>query len=181
MSPHVQIAPYDPDWPVRFALLAAQLRTALGAAALRIDHIGSTAVPGLDAKPIVDIQISVVELEPLSAYGAGLSQLGFVHRVDNPDLTKRYFREAPGTPRTHIHVRCAGGFAEQFSLLFRDYLRAHAHEAIHYAKGKRELALQFAENREAYTDAKGPFIWDMMQRANGWSQHTGWQPGPSDG
>jgi GrpB-like predicted nucleotidyltransferase (UPF0157 family) len=85
--------------------LGTTLRTALGKTSRRIDHIGSTSVPGLDAKPIIDIQISVVAFEPLNTYRLPLENLGYVFRAENPELTKRYFREAPGQQRTHIHVR----------------------------------------------------------------------------
>jgi hypothetical protein len=97
----------------------------LGEVALRIDQIGSTAVPGLGAKPIIDIQVSVADFEPLAAFRRPLEQLGYVYRADNPERTKRYFREPPGRRRIHVHVRQAGSFSEQWALLFRDYLRAH--------------------------------------------------------
>jgi GrpB-like predicted nucleotidyltransferase (UPF0157 family) len=116
---------YDPEWSVSFAELGGRLRSALGKVALRIDHIGSTAVPGLAAKPIIDVQVSVASLEPIDPFRSPLEECGFVWRQDNPELTKRYFRERPGDPRTHIHVRRVGSFSEQFALLFRDYLRAH--------------------------------------------------------
>lgn len=181
MPDPILIAPYDPQWPRRFSQLAADLRTALGETARRIDHIGSTAVPGLDAKPVIDVQIAVASLEPLEAYRLPLEALGYVHRADNPDLSKRYFREAPGRSRTHIHVRPCGSWAEQFALLFRDYLRAHPADAQRYAALKYSLAEKHRNDRRAYTEAKEPFIWEIMQKADQWSQDTGRQPGPSDG
>jgi len=180
MSDPIVIVPYDPEWPKRFAELGHRLRGALGDAALRIDHIGSTAVPGLDAKPIVDIQISVASFEPLDACRLPLERAGYVFRADNADRTKRYFRERPGDRRTHIHVRCAGSWSEQAGLLFRDYVRAHPDDAAQYAELKRALAGKHREDRVEYTDAKAPFIWDVLMRANRWSQDVGWEPGPSD-
>jgi GrpB-like predicted nucleotidyltransferase (UPF0157 family) len=180
MPDRVVIVPYDPEWPQLFSELGAALRGALGSVALRIDHIGSTSVPGLEAKPIVDVQISVASFEPLEDFRVPLERMGLVHRADNPDLTKRYFRESPGTRRTHIHVRCAGSFSEQLALLFRDYMRAHAGDARRYAEVKRELAEEYRDNRHAYTDAKAAFIWEILAKANRWSQQTGWEPGPSD-
>jgi GrpB-like predicted nucleotidyltransferase (UPF0157 family) len=180
MPSPIVIAPYDARWPERFRELAAPMRRALGDAALRIDHIGSTAVPGLDAKPVIDIQISVAGLEPLAAYRAPLESLGYVFQADNEDRTKRYFREPPGTPRTHVHVRRAGGWPEQLALLFRDYLRASSGDARRYAAVKRELAARFGDDREGYTEGKGPVVWELLQAANSWTQRTGWQPGPSD-
>jgi GrpB-like predicted nucleotidyltransferase (UPF0157 family) len=163
-----------------FKVLGRSLRDVLGDVAIRIDHIGSTAVPGLGAKPIIDVQISVLGLEPLDSYRHPLEHLDFVFRADNPDLTKRYFREPPGTPRTHVHVRRSGSWAEQFALLFRDYLRAHPNDRERYERLKRELADQHRERRRAYTEAKGAFIWEIMGKADQWSQVVGWEPGPSD-
>jgi GrpB-like predicted nucleotidyltransferase (UPF0157 family) len=176
----VKIVPYDPAWPERFAALAYRLREALGLVALRIDHIGSTSVPGLAAKPIIDVQISVVSFDPLETYMIPLHRAGFVHRADNTELTKRYFREAPGGRRTHVHVRRAGSFSEQFALLFRDYLRIHPAEALAYATLKRRLAGQYRHDRHGYTEAKEPHSWQIIRRADRWAQHTGWEPPQSD-
>jgi GrpB-like predicted nucleotidyltransferase (UPF0157 family) len=179
MSQPVEIAPYSEEWPALFRTLGRSMRDVLGDVAIRIDHIGSTAVPHLGAKPVVDVQVSVPSLEPLEAYRSPLEQLGFVLRA-NPELTKRYFRERPGARRTHIHVRRHGSWAEQCALLFRDYLRAHADEAVRYEQVKRDLAARHRDDRHAYTDAKAPFIWEVLRAADRWSQEVGWEPGPSD-
>ncbi len=180
MGERVIIVPYDPEWPGMFAKLGAALRGALGDIALRIDHIGSTSIPGLDAKPIIDVQISVASLEPVDPFRIPLESLGYVWRSNNPELTKRYFREKPGERRTHIHVRRAGSFSEQFPLLFRDYMRAHPDELRPYAEMKYRLAEQYGEDREGYTVAKGPFVWEVVRKADQWAQDTGWEPGASD-
>jgi GrpB-like predicted nucleotidyltransferase (UPF0157 family) len=180
MPDPVIIVPYDSEWPVLFRELGVAFRKALGETALRIDHIGSTAVPGLAAKPIIDVQISVASLEPLDAYRTPIENLGFVFRENNPDLSKRYFREMPGKRRTHIHVRQAGSWAEQSSLLFRDYMRTHSADTQRYADLKRHLAKKYRDDRYGYTDAKGPFIWEIMAAAHQWSQDIGWEPEPSD-
>jgi GrpB-like predicted nucleotidyltransferase (UPF0157 family) len=180
MPDPIIVAPYDPRWQKQFVEIARPIRPVLGAVALRIDHIGSTAVEGLDAKPVIDIQISVAAFEPLEAFRLPLEGLGYIFRADNPDLTKRYFREPPGARRTHIHVRRAGSWAEQFALLFRDYLIAHRTDAERYAELKHRLAEKYRNDRGGYTDAKGPFIWEIMVKATEWSQMTGWEPGASD-
>jgi GrpB-like predicted nucleotidyltransferase (UPF0157 family) len=176
----IRVVPYDPTWPAMFTRQAAELRDALGAVALRIDHIGSTAIPQLAAKPVIDVQISVADFEPLDAYRVPLERLGYVFRTDNPERTKRYFREPPRQRRTHIHVRRAGSFSEQFALLFRDFLRVHKDVAAEYADLKIKLADRFTGDRSAYTDAKGPFIWSVIAQADAWARRTGWMPGPSD-
>ncbi|MCA1676385.1 MAG: GrpB family protein [Actinobacteria bacterium] len=176
----MRVVLYDPRWPARFAELGRRLRNALGEVAVRIDHIGSTAVVGLAAKPVIDIQISVAGLEPVDPFREPLERLGFVYRADNTERTKRYFREPPGEPRTHIHVRRVGSFSEQFPLLFRDYLRAHPDECAAYEKLKRRLAAEFPHDGATYTDAKVPFFWEVIRRADDWAQRIGWEPGPSD-
>jgi GrpB-like predicted nucleotidyltransferase (UPF0157 family) len=176
----IEVVPYDPSWPRRFRELGAPLRSALGEVAVRIDHIGSTAVPGLAAKPIIDVQVSVRSLQPLEAFKQPLERLGYIYRADNTERTKRYFREPIGSRRTHIHVRQAGSFSEQWALLFRDYLRAHPEAGAEYAAVKRRLAAQFAHDGAAYTEAKGPLLWAIIRRADEWSQAQGWTPGPTD-
>jgi GrpB-like predicted nucleotidyltransferase (UPF0157 family) len=180
MADKVIVVPYDPQWSELFSQIGRVLRKALAETAQRIDHIGSTAIPGLDAKPIIDIQISVAALEPLDTYRMPLEGLGYIYRADNPERTKRYFREAPSQRQTHIHVRRAGSWAEQFALLFRDYLRTHAEEAQRYATLKYRLAEKYGEDRLGYTEAKEPFIWEIMKKADRWSQDSGWEPGATD-
>ncbi|WP_343045133.1 GrpB family protein [Paenibacillus lemnae] len=148
----------------------------MGSDAYRIDHIGSTAVAGLAAKPIIDIQISVRDLNKIETLISGLASLGYHYRSDNDDLTKRYFREAPGTRRTHIHVRQAGSWSEQFNLLFRDYLRTQEEDRDQYARKKYELANRYRDQREQYVEAKTEIVWDIIKKANSWSQKIGWKP-----
>jgi GrpB-like predicted nucleotidyltransferase (UPF0157 family) len=134
----------------------------------------------LAAKPIIDVQISVRDFDPQARYQAPLEALGFVFRADNVERTKRYFREPPGTPRTHVHVRRAGSWAEQFALLFRDHLRAHPEDARRYEAMKRVLAERYRDDRQRYTEEKGPLIWQIMGNADRWSQEIGWVAGASD-
>jgi GrpB-like predicted nucleotidyltransferase (UPF0157 family) len=176
----IEIVAYDPAWPGVFAALGDELRGALGEIAVRIDHIGSTAVPGLAAKPIIDVQVSVASFEPLAAFRLPLERLGYRYRADNPERTKRYFREPPGRRRTHLHIRRGGSFSEQWALLFRDFLRAHRDVAVEYEAVKRRLAIQFRDDRHGYADAKVPFMWQVIRQADEWAQAQGWLPGPSD-
>ena len=119
-------------------------------------------------------------LEPIEAYRLPLEGLGFNCRVDKADLAKRHFRKPPGSRRTHIHVRRSGSWAEQFSLLFRDYMRTHQEDAARYAELKQRRAAQYGEDRHGYTEAKEPSIWEVMRLADRWSQDVGWEPGTSD-
>jgi len=180
MMDRVVIVPYDPEWPKTFAKLGLSLRNALGDIALRIDHIGSTAIPGLAAKPTIDIQISVASIEPVDPFRIPLASLGYEWKADNPELTKRYFREKSGERNVHIHVRPGGSFREQYAILFRDYVRSHDQDAQRYAELKYRFADEFGEDRLGYADAKAPLIWEIMRKADEWAASIGWEPGPSD-
>jgi GrpB-like predicted nucleotidyltransferase (UPF0157 family) len=144
----IAIVAYDPAWPQRFARLGRQLRGALGDVALRIDHIGSTAVPGLAAKPVIDTDLRrslrAAGRLPPAARGSRLRLPRRQHRAD-----EAYFREPAGNPRTHIDVRIAGSFSEQFALLFRDYLRTTPELAAEYEALKRRLAERHRNDRHA--------------------------------
>ena len=176
----IEIADWTPAWSEEFRGRATALRAALGDRALRIDHIGSTSVAGLAAKPIVDIQVSVAEFDPVAPLVEAMEAAGYLWRSDNPELTKRYFRESPGDRRCHIHIRRAGSWHEQWALLFRDYLRAHADARAAYEAVKRGLAERHANDRHAYTDAKGDFLWATIEKADRWAGEVGWRPRPSD-
>lgn len=163
MNPNIEIRPFDPQWAVKFEAERARLRTALGSLALRIDHHGSTSVPGLAAKPIIDIQVSVAALEPFDAYAKPLRAAGYVHVPHPDDSFCPFFHRPPQWPHTHhAHVVQAGGAEERRTLAFRDYLREHPVAAREYEQLKRELATQFAaadrESLEAYARAKTGFI-----------------------
>ena len=176
----VEIHDYTEQWVREFEEIGDSLRSALAESAIRIDHIGSTSIPGLAAKPIIDIQVSVMALEPMDVYQAKIQSAGYEWRRDNPERSKRYFREQPGGRRTHIHVRKLGSWHEQYALLFRDYVRTHPEARVRYEQVKRELAAQFQYDRYQYTEAKAPIFWEIMQKADRWVAATGWEPGPTD-
>lgn len=180
MEEQWRIAEYDPRWEHLFVETGKRLREALGDTALRIDHVGSTSIKGLDAKPIIDIQISVTNLEDLPSYQPQIESVGFVLREENPDKTKRYFRELPGNRRTHVHVRQTGSLSEQMTLLFRDYLRQHPQDCSRYAQEKHRLMNLYKNERPKYVEGKGPIVWDILRNAHVWSQEVGWRPGESD-
>ncbi|MDQ1914069.1 GrpB family protein [Paenibacillus sp. GD4] len=175
-----RVSPYDPAWKILFEDIAIKLRYSLGDIAVRIDHVGSTSVIGLDAKPIIDIQVSVSCYDDVSSYKTLIEKIGFVLREENPDKSKKYFREIPGTRRTHIHVRQAGSFSEQVTLLFRDYLRTHPADCFRYAQEKHRLMALYKNERPKYVEGKGPIVWDILQKAHSWSQEVGWRPEITD-
>lgn len=162
MKEPVIVEPYNDNWPSLFNELRNQIIKQIGPYINRVDHIGSTSVVGLAAKPIVDIQISVSDFEHMEPIRTGLAALGYQYRSDNGDLTKRYFRESSGMRRTHIHIRQSGSWSEQFNLLFRDYLREHEEAKNQYATVKNKLAKQYRNDREQYVEAKTEIIWDII-------------------
>ena len=166
----LEIVPYDPLWPAAFAAEAIRLRAALGSLALRIDHNGSTAVSGLSAKPIIDIQVSVASLKPIATYEARLRAIGYVHVPDPDDSFCPFFHRPLQWPHTHhVHLVESGGAEERRTLAFRDYLREYPEAARVYETLKRELAAKIAptdsESREAYALAKTDFIERIVAEA----------------
>ncbi len=164
----VRIVDYDPVWPIRFEAERELLGQAFGGAPVSIEHVGSTAVPGLAAKPIIDILISADSLEAFEVRVPELARLGYEYvpefEVELP--MRRYFRKPALTGRTH-HLHCVETDSAFWRdhLLFRDFLRTHPDRAAAYAELKRELAQRFSHDREAYTQAKTAFIEAAKQAA----------------
>ena len=159
----IAVVPYDSRWPADFERERDRIRRALGDVALRIDHHGSTAVAGLAAKPVIDIQVSVARLHPIDGYAAALERIGYVHLPHDDDARCPFFHRPAEWPHTHhVHLVEAGGGEERRTLAFRDYLRAHPEAARDYEALKRDLARDHdgdcAESREAYARAKRAFV-----------------------
>jgi GrpB-like predicted nucleotidyltransferase (UPF0157 family) len=166
----VQIRPYEQAWPERFAACAGLVRAALGGCALRVDHIGSSAVPGLAGRPQLDIQVSVAEPDAEEEYRRPLEALGFSFWVREPD--RRVFAAAPGilpapAPRceTHVYICRYGGVLEYDQLLLVDYLVGHPERRDQYARLKRRLARAFREDTSAYAEAKQVFLRETVRMA----------------
>jgi GrpB-like predicted nucleotidyltransferase (UPF0157 family) len=189
--PPIEIVTYRPDWVAQFAAAGAELRHTLGDVALRIDHIGSTSVPGLAAKPRIDVQITAATLDAgtvmplLEAVGyTGRADIGSDHcppgmSLAEVDLAKLYAQRLEA-PAVNCHVRVAGRFNQRYAILFRDYLRAHAAAAAAYGEVKRSLATRAPHDWDLYYDVKDPAIDMLMSGAEEWAQRTDWSPGPSD-
>jgi GrpB-like predicted nucleotidyltransferase (UPF0157 family) len=170
MTETLHVAPYDPGWPGAFSAEQDRIAAALGVLAVRIDHNGSTSVPGLAAKPVIDIQISVRSLADIDTYAAGLRLLGYVHVPHPDDAFCVFFHKPPEWPHTHhVHVVQSGGAEERRTIAFRDYLRNHPDVARAYEDLKRTLAAQHSArdfaSRQAYADAKTAFVTDITERA----------------
>jgi GrpB-like predicted nucleotidyltransferase (UPF0157 family) len=145
----------------------------LGPVALRIEHVGSTSVPGLAAKPVVDIQVSVAELSDEDRYAPSCEAAGLQFRLRDDE--HRYFQPPPGQPRSvHVHVCQQGSKWERVHLLFRDYLRFSPDAREAYAIAKREAGRVWGNDRPAYTEAKSDVILGILDQAEAWAAATGW-------
>ena len=164
----VSLAEYSDGWHAEFDRAAADLLIALaGTAGLAIEHIGSTAVPGLCAKPVIDVLVGVTGLESIESRVASLRELGFryrpEHEIEIPD--RRYFVREPGRHlRVQVHAVAHGSTLWLNHIAFREALRRDAGLAAEYASLKRTLAIQHARDKAAYTRAKAPFIQHALHR-----------------
>ena len=176
-TPVITIVEYDPQWPVAFAAVRHVLVKTLGALTLAIEHVGSTAVPGLAAKPMLDLDVVIASPAHLPEVIQTLVLLGYFHQGDLGIVGREAFgRHGPDVPRDgtgrtwpahHLYV-CAHDSAELARhVTFRDYLRHHPEAVEAYAQLKRQLAQRFPHNREAYTQHKTGFVEDMLRRASG--------------
>jgi GrpB-like predicted nucleotidyltransferase (UPF0157 family) len=166
----IEIVEHDPAWKARFATLQQPLVAALAGVAVRVEHVGSTAVPGLAAKPILDVQISVADPDREEAFGPRLEGLGY--RVRVREEGHRMLRTS--TLDVHVHVWRADGDDERRHLLFRDWLRCSAADRERYERVKRELAAREWEDMNAYADAKSAVIAEIALRAEEWAARTRW-------
>lgn len=162
----VSVADYDPRWASMFEEARAEIMGRCGAAVVAVEHIGSTSVPGLAAKPIIDIMAGVESLDDARALVGPLAALGFEYVPKSDFPGRRFFRRGlRGAGTHHLHVVELGGREWRRHLLLRDYLRAHPETAARYERLKRALAATHGPDRGAYTAAKTPFIDSVVERA----------------
>ena len=185
----LRIVDYDPAWPDRFATIGAALHERLGERALRIDHIGSTAVPGLAAKDVIDLQVTVAHLKVAEDWPDELLPnlrrrprvttdhvpLGVIS--DAHEWTKLYWSDDVSL---HLHVREDGRLNQRYPILFRDYLRADPMAAGAYGLLKRALAEVAADDLDIYYAVKDPACDLIVAGAEQWAVRTAWTPGQSD-
>lgn len=192
-SQTIEIVPYRESWPREFASLAAPLRAVLLDRAERIDHIGSTSVPGLAGKDRIDIQVSVGAAADFSTVRSRLEKLGYTEAsqilkdhippggpFDESEWEKRFFRPPIGQRSTNLHIRIAGKANQRYALLFRDYLREHSQIAAAYAEVKRKLSSCHGIESDSYCDIKDPVCDIIALNAQLWAERIGWQLDSSD-
>jgi len=183
----IEIVAADPGWPAAFAQIKSALLPALPPGAL-VHHIGSTAVAGLAAKNIIDVQVTLPDLatlDPAALHSAGFERCRPTRdhlppgmALPKADLAKLLFRAL--SPAANIHIREQGRFNQRYPLLCRDYLRAHPLAAAAYATIKHNLAARFPNDADAYYDIKDPVFDLIMSGAEAWAQTTHWQLPPPD-
>jgi len=182
----IVIVAYRPEWPEEFERIREWLAGTLGESALRIDHIGSTAVPGLAAKDIIDVQVTVAALD-IAVLDPAFARVGCSRATDidhdhvPPTATegdgwrKLYYRPPADMRPTHLHVRRASSANGRYALLCRDYLRAHPLATGGYAQVKLALARQDAFDWDKYYDVKDPVCDIIMAGAEDWAATMGWR------
>jgi GrpB-like predicted nucleotidyltransferase (UPF0157 family) len=182
----VVVTAYQPQWVIDFTKIAMHIRQVVDDAAIRIDHIGSTAVPGLAAKDVIDIQITVADLDRADRLTKPLIAVGFrqgtafvydeFHGKPETDveLRKLYMREPEGERRAHIHIRELGRFNQQYALLFRDYLRASKVVREEYEYVKHRAAQLFPNNIDGYLYLKEPVFHIIYEAASLWAEKINW-------
>lgn len=183
----IVIESFDPGWAAQGSALAAELLDAFGAGATRVEHIGSTSIPGMDAKPVFDLQVSVRDLDSAEQIlGPVLDARGYtlsIHRHDHvpagsdspPELWAKRLWTRRGGPDVNLHVRMVGSPNERLALLFRDWFRAHPEAVPAYSRFKRLLAGALAD-LDSYADVKDPVVDLVVVTAERWALDTNWRP-----
>jgi GrpB-like predicted nucleotidyltransferase (UPF0157 family) len=167
LRPHnatIELAEYDPLWPALYEREAARVRGALGAAALRLEHVGSTSVPGLAAKPIVDLVLVVADSSDEDAYVPALEAAGYVLRIREPDWYEHRLFKGPDT-NVNLHTFSEGCDEVDRMVTFRDWLRTHDDDRELYESAKRELAAREWRHVQNYADAKSAVVAEINARA----------------
>lgn len=166
----VEVVPHDPRWAGAFAAEAEQIAAALGENIIAIHHIGSTAIPGIHAKPVIDLLVEVRDIAGVDARNSAMESLGYQVMGEYGIPGRRYFRkdDRHGTRTHQVHAFQAGSAEVQRHLAFRDYMIAHPEDARAYGELKRKLAEEYPWHMDGYIDGKDGFIKEMDRRAARW-------------
>jgi GrpB-like predicted nucleotidyltransferase (UPF0157 family) len=161
---HILVVDYDPSWPATFAALRAPIDRALGNIAVSVEHVGSTSVPGLAAKPIIDIDAVIASPADVPAAIERLATLGYMHS-GTLGIEGREAFESPAGPAHHLYVCVQDNFALANHLAIRDCLRRNPKKALEYGQLKKQLAKQFPNDAERYVAGKTAFLLDVLRSA----------------
>ena len=170
---NIVIVPWDASWPARFESEAQRLKSALGSILLDVQHVGSTSVPGLPSKPLLDIMLVVTDLAALDERNEEMIALGYEPQGALFVPESRFFAKGGEASRTHhLHSYAPGHPEIARHLDFRDFLRCHPEEARQYAGLKQQLAEQYRDDLPAYSDGKTPMIRSLIERAHRWRRSS---------
>lgn len=165
----VEVVPHDSAWPENFAQESQQIYGVLGENIVAIHHIGSTAIPGIYAKPVIDLLVEVKDIATVNAHSLQMMSLGYQAMGEFGIPGRRYFRKEVQAVQTHhVHVFAIGSAQIERHLTFRDYMTAHPEAAHRYSQLKRQLASQHPTDIEAYMDGKDGFIQEIDSQATQW-------------
>jgi GrpB-like predicted nucleotidyltransferase (UPF0157 family) len=164
LADRIEVVDYDPEWPRLFELEDERIRSALGDAVVRLEHVGSTSVPGLPAKPIVDMVLEVPGSADEPSYVPALEQAGYRLRIREPEWHEHRLLKGPDT-NVNLHVFSAGCEEVEVMLRFRDHLRENEADRELYAAAKRDLAARDWKHVQQYADAKTDVVREMLERA----------------
>ena len=166
----MEVHPYDPAWPVAYGEEAARLAETLGEEIVHLHHIGSTAVPGLASKAVIDICLEVRAVERLDAFDEAMRSLGYDPRGENGIPGRRFYAKGGDERTHHVHAFTAGDPHAREHLVFRDYLCAFPGERDAYARRKQRVSREHRTDPEGYVAAKADFVRSMVDRALDWAE-----------
>lgn len=169
MNRRVEVVLHNPGWPGQFQEEAERLTAVLGTEIITIHHFGSTAIPGIPAKPVIDMLIEVRDIEKIDAFNEALARMGYEAMGEFGIRGRRFFRRQKDGRRTHhVHVYQVDNPEIARHLNFRDYMRVHPVEAAAYGRLKVQLAQRFPWNMESYVAGKGDFVCEIERKAKAW-------------
>ena len=164
----IEIVPYDATWPAKFEHERTALEQKLAPWLVgRVEHVGSTAIPGLAAKPIIDVMAPVSSLSGSTSIIEAAVRLGYIHYPYKPDVMHWFCKPSPDVRTHHLHVVPVGSDLWNERIAFRDALRTHPELLSEYQDLKLRLAERFRHDREAYTESKGPFVQRVLRLVHG--------------
>ena len=171
MARVIEVVPHDPEWSDGFKQEVEALTEIFDHEIVAIHHIGSTAIPGILAKPIIDVLVEVRDIERIDAFNRQMRERGYLPKGEFGIAGRRFFIKGTEESRTHhIHIFQAGNPEFERHLAFRDYLRAHRDQAQAYSRLKAELARRFPRDADSYTAGKSDFVEEIERKAEAWER-----------
>lgn len=169
MPQNVIVVPYDPLWPEMFQAEAENIRPVFGNEVIEIYHMGSTSIPGLNAKPVIDLLVEVKDIDKIDDLNDAFGEMMYEARGEYGIPGRRFFTKYCGAERTHnVHIFQTGHPEIERQITFRNYLRTHAEDAEAYGRLKARLAMHYHDDLDGYVKAKGDFVREIDRRAEAW-------------